>query len=110
MELQYLETSQLGLKWMRSYYRQNPQLDRQKALSAVKYAERRLMDFPYSGEQYEDFSTVRELHIPGTAFSMLYTIARDVILIIDIRDTRGQRSAEALRYYINQLKAKYNIK
>jgi hypothetical protein len=103
MKLRYLPTAEPGLRWFRVYYRQNPQLDRAKAVEALRHAEARLADFPFSGSRYEDFETVREHKILGTAFSLLYSVARDCVWIIDVRDQRGKRGAEALRRFIEDL-------
>lgn len=103
MKLQYLQTSELGIRWMRSYYLKNPQLNRRTASIAMKAAEQTLMSFPYSGETYEAFDDVREYHIQGTAFAFLYTVSRDCVWIIDVRDTRGNRSAEALREFLGEV-------
>ncbi|MCW2273458.1 hypothetical protein GJ654_05555 [Rhodoblastus acidophilus] len=99
MALKYLPTAAHGLKWMRRYYRENPQLDIKAASAALKRAEQTLAEFPFSGERYEDFETVREHRISGTSFSLLYTVSAETIMIIDLRDVRGNRSAEALREF-----------
>ena len=52
---------------------------------------------------------VREYKIIGTAFSLLYTVANDTIWIIDIRDQRGFRSAEALRYFNQELRQRLGL-
>lgn len=109
MELRYLETSEPGLRWFRAYYRQNPQLNLSRAIEALIRAENMLKEFPLSGSTYEDFDTVREYKIQGTAFSLLYTVARETVWIIDLRDQRGQRSAEALRLHAQELRARYGI-
>lgn len=97
MRLRYLPTAEPGLRWFRLYYRKNPQLDRARAIQALANAERALVEFPFSGAAYEDFELVREYKILGTAFSLLYSVARETVWIVDVRDQRGQRSAEALR-------------
>ncbi|MDU9007234.1 type II toxin-antitoxin system RelE/ParE family toxin [Sedimentitalea todarodis] len=107
MEVRYLETAEPGLRWFRAYYRQNPQLDLSKAINALIRAEAMLAEFPMSGPAYEDFSAVREYKVRGTAFSLLYTMAQDTVWIIDLRDQRGQRSAEALRLHARELRARY---
>lgn len=109
MRLKYLETSELGLRWMRVYYRQNPELNRERAVAALKLAEQTLRDFPMSGELFEDFEQVREYKIQGTAFSFLYTVARETIWIIDVRDQRGLRSAEALNAFIAELRKRHGL-
>ncbi len=61
---------------------------------------------------FEDFSNVRELHITRSAFSILYTVIDDtnfIIDIIDIRDSRGLRSAESLRTFAGELRDKYKL-
>lgn len=109
MKIEYLLTVEHGARWFRSYYRRNPQLDFPKAISALRAAERTLSDFPLSGGRFEEREDVREQHILGTPFSLLYTIARDTIWIIDIRDTRGLRSAEALRVFTRELRERFGI-
>lgn len=109
MKLAYLETSDPGLRWMRSYYRRNPQLNRSKFLAALKRAEQTLCEFPMSGERFQDFGGVREYPIQGTAFSLLYTVSRETVWVIDIRDQRGLRSAEALRMYNRELRQRYGL-
>lgn len=110
MEVRYLETAQPGLRWFRAYYRQNPQLSRTKAIASLIHAEAMLGEFPLSGAAYEDFASVREYKVQGTAFSFLYTIARDIVWIIDLRDQRGQRSADTLRLHIRELRQRYGIR
>ena len=105
MKLRYLPTAEPGLHWFRSYYRKNQQLDRAKAIQALATAEAVLVEYPFSGASYEDFDAVREHKILSTAFSLLYTVARDTVWIIDVRDQRGQRSADALRRFLATLKA-----
>ena len=109
MEVRYLETAEPGLRWFRAYYRQNPQLDLSKAINALIRSEAILAEYPMSGASYEDFTTVREFKVQGTAFSLLYTVAQDAVWIIDLRDQRGQRSAEALRLYVRELRGRYGI-
>ena len=103
MKLSYLATAEPGLRWFRQYYLKNPQLDRTKAIHALATAEATLIEFPFSGAVYEDFEAVREYKIVGTAFSLLYSVARENVWIIDVRDQRGQRSAEALRRFLSTL-------
>lgn len=94
---------------MRSYYRNNPQLDRSKALAALQRAEQTLCEFPASGATFQDLDGVREYVIQGTAFSLLYTVARDTIWIIDVHDQRGLRSADALRLFNRELRLRYGV-
>jgi hypothetical protein len=104
MRLRYLPTAEPGLRWFRAYYRKNPQLNLAKAIGALRRAESTLAEFPFTGEVYENFETVREYKIVGTAFSLLYSVARETVWIIDLRDQRGQRSAEALRQFLERLR------
>ena len=104
MRLEYLQTAQAGVRWFRGYYRKNPQLDLAKAVAALRVAEMTLRENPMAGERFDDFDTVREYKIIGTAFSLLYTAARDRVLVIDLRDQRGFRSAEALRAFVQELR------
>ncbi|MBA4799899.1 MAG: hypothetical protein H2043_21115 [Rhizobiales bacterium] len=70
---------------------------------ALAIAERTIMDHPESAARFEDFELVREYHIRGTPFSLLYTVIPDQVLVIDVRDTRGQRSVEVLRKFLADL-------
>lgn len=104
MELRFLETAQPGLRWFRRYYVQNPQLSKQKALASFAVASALIRDNPFIGHPYEAMIQVREHPIGGTHFTILYTVARDTIWVIDIRDVRGLRSAEALRQFTRELR------
>jgi hypothetical protein len=106
MRLAYLATSEAGLRWMRTYYRRNPQLDLRRAAASLGNAETILREHPAAGRRFEDYAKVREYPIQGTSFSLLYTVARDTVWIIDVHDQRGQRSAEALRDFTRQLRAR----
>ena len=109
MKIQYLITVEAGARWFRSYYRRNPQLDFRKASASLRAAELSLSEFPLVGERFEEREDVREQQILGPPFSLLYTVARDTIWIIDIRDTRGLRSAEALSIFTRELRARFGI-
>jgi hypothetical protein len=63
-----------------------------------------LIEFPFSGPVYENFELVREQKILRTPFSLLYSVARETVWIIDLRDQRGQRSVQALRRFLNELR------
>ncbi|THV15585.1 hypothetical protein [Rhizobium rhizophilum] len=104
MRLRYLPTSELGLRWMRHYYRSHPQLDVVAASAALALAEQTILAYPESAARFEDLDRVREYHIRGTPFSLLYAITPDEVLVIDIRDARGQRSAEILRKFLTDLR------
>jgi hypothetical protein len=104
MELEYLRTSEPGLRWMRTYYRRHPQLDVQRAVASLRTAEAVLREHPAAGRRFEDFEAVREYLIQGTAFSLLYTVASETVWIIDVRDQRGRRSADVLRQFLRQLR------
>ena len=106
MRIEYLATSEAGLRWMRSYYRKNPQLDLRRAAASLKSAETILRAHPLAGRRFEDFDAVREYLLQGTSFSLIYTVARGTIWIIDVHDQRGQRSADALRDFIRELRAR----
>ena len=108
-EITYLETSEYGLRWMRTYYAQNPQLDFNKALASLMTAESVLQDHSYGGSQFEDFEDVRHYQIGNTAFALLYTVARDTVWIIDVRDTRGMRSADALKAFNAKIRSHYGL-
>jgi ParE toxin of type II toxin-antitoxin system, parDE len=109
MKIEYLHTSQVGAQWLRKYYRRNPQLDFQKIKAALRAAENTLSDFPFSGECFEERENVREYPIQGSNFSLLYTVARNKIWIIDIRDSRGHRSADALAAFSRELRSRFGI-
>lgn len=103
-QLRYLATAEPGLRWMRAYYRRNPQLAVAQAVDALRRAEAILRAHPEAGHRYEDSTDVREWKIAGTAFSLLYTVARSTVWVVDVRDQRGLRSAEALRTFVAELR------
>lgn len=109
MKLEYLQTSQAGLRWLRAYYRTHPELDFERFLASLRRAEKDLKQFPGAGQVFEDRETVREYHIAGSVFSLLYTVARNTVWIIDVRDARGYRSAEALRYFNREMRERFGI-
>jgi hypothetical protein len=56
------------------------------------------------GRRFEDFDAVREYLVQGTPFSLLYAIACDTVWIIDVRDQRGRRGAEAVRRFLRDFR------
>ncbi len=50
-----------------------------------------------------------EYRLTNTAFSLLYTVKKDTIWIIDVRDGRGLRSAVPLKNYTRELRARYQM-
>lgn len=109
IEIKYLETSEYGLRWMRSYYARNAQLEFEKVLAALKQAELVLKEHPYSGRKFEAFDNIRQYQIGHSAFALLYTVARQTVWIIDVQDTRGMRSADALRDFNKLIRNKYDL-
>jgi hypothetical protein len=109
MKLRYLETAKPGLVWMKRYYQTQPHLDQASAFESFEKAKQLLKQFPQAGERFEDFQNVKEVHITRIAFSILYTCINDTIFVIDIRDSRGLRSAAALRKFTQELRDKYNL-
>jgi hypothetical protein len=109
MKIKYLETAKPGLVWMKRYFQSQPQLDQATALGNFEKAKLLLKQYPQAGELFEDFPDVRELHITRSVFSILYTCIGDTIFVIDIRDSRGLRSAAALRSFTQELKNKYRL-
>jgi plasmid stabilization system protein ParE len=104
MKLEYLRTAEPGLRWMRTYFRRHAQLDLQRAAASLRTAEAVLREHPAAGRRFEDFDAVREYLIQGTSFSLLYTVEQDTVWVIDVRDQRGQRSAEALQQFLRELR------
>jgi hypothetical protein len=109
MKIRYLETAKPGLVWMKRYFQMQPQLDQATAFENFEKAKNLLKQHPQAGEQFENFLDVREIHITRSAFSILYTSNDDTIFIIDIRDSRGLRSAAALRKFTQELREKYGL-
>ncbi|CAM4315018.1 type II toxin-antitoxin system RelE/ParE family toxin [Palleronia rufa] len=105
LDLRYLATAEHGLRWMRTYYSRNPQLDVVRAVDALRRSEAMLRTHPEAGHLYEDYENVHEWKIPNTAFSLLYTLARGTVWVIDVRDQRGLSSADALRVFTAELRA-----
>ena len=94
---------------MRRYFREQPQLDAQAASESYKNTRSLLKQEPYIGHVFDEIKGVFERRILKTHFSILYAVKADTIYIIDIRDQRGLRSANALRQYSQHLKEKYEL-
>lgn len=109
MKIQFLESSSQGLRWMKRYYENNPQLDRKKASMHFLQTQSLLQQQPFLGHPYEDYSDIRELNISESSFSILYTSKRNTIFIIDIRDQKGLRSGIVLKEFNLVLRKKYNL-
>ncbi len=109
MKIQYLESAEPGMRWMRQYFREQPQLDRKSTTLNYYNTIKLLKQVPYSGHVFDEIEGVFERTITKTNFSILYAVKNETIYIIDIRDQRGLRSANALRQYIQQLKQKYDL-
>ncbi|KQW29061.1 hypothetical protein ASE36_11340 [Rhizobium sp. Root274] len=105
MRLRYLPTAEFGLRWMRRYYRSQPQLDVVAVSAALAIAEQNILTHPESAARFENLDRVREYHIRGTPFSLLYAVMPDQVVVIDVRDVRGQRSAEILRKFLEDIGA-----
>jgi hypothetical protein len=108
MKIEFLQTSQPGLRWMIQYYRSNPQLSEAKAFASFAATERRIAELAPPRETFADLKDVWEVKIQKTAFSFLYTIQGQIVYVIDIRDQRGHRSAEALRAFDRELRQRYD--
>jgi hypothetical protein len=108
MQVEFLQTSQPGLRWMIQYYRSNPQLNQARAFASFSATERRIADLAPPRETFAGLKNVWEVKIQKTAFSFLYTIQDQTVYVIDIRDQRGHRSAEALRAFDRELRKKYD--
>jgi hypothetical protein len=108
MKVEFLQTSQPGLRWMIQYYRSNPQLSEVKAFASFAATERRIAELTPPRETFADLKDVWEVKIQKTAFSFLYTIQGQTVYVIDIRDQRGHRSAEALRAFDRELRQRYD--
>ena len=77
-----------------------------RAAASLRTAEAVLGKHPAAGRRFEDFDAVREYLIQGTSFSLLYTVEQDTVWVIDVRDQRGQRSAEALQQFLRELRGR----
>jgi len=108
-KIQFLETSAHGMRWMKRYFKIQSQLNNAAAFTSFSKARALLKQEPLAGHRFDDLEHVRELKIRNSAFSILYTYKNDTVYIIDVRDQRGTRSAEALREFTNELKKKYGL-
>ncbi|MBL4749303.1 MAG: hypothetical protein JKX71_01740 [Amylibacter sp.] len=94
---------------MKHYYRQRPQLNREKAFNAFKIAQQNISSGMVGGHVYEDMENVYEYKIFGTAFSIIYTQRGEIIYVLDIRDQRGLRSATMLEAFNRRLRDRYGL-
>jgi len=109
MQIKFVETSAAGLRWMKHYYRQRPQLNREKAFNALKVAQQNISSGMVGGHVFEDMENVCEYKILGTAFSIIYAQRGEIIYVLDIRDQRGLRSAKMLELFNRSLRDKYGL-
>jgi len=109
MKIQFLESAAPGIRWMRRYFREQSQLDSQAASHSYKKTRSLIKQEPYIGHVFDEIEGVFERKISKTQFSILYAVKADTVYIIDIRDQRGYRSANALRQYSQHLKKKYGL-
>ena len=109
MKIQFLESAAPGIRWMRRYFREQPQINAKAASESFKRTRNMLKQDPYLGHVFDEIDGVFEKEIRGTHFSILYAVNSETVYIIDIRDHRGFRSSNALRQYSQLLKKKYGI-
>jgi plasmid stabilization system protein ParE len=109
MKIQFLESSAPGIRWMRRYFREQPQLNAKAASESYRDTRNLLKQEPYIGHVFDEIEGVFEKEISKTHFSIIYAVKDGTVYIIDIRDHRGFRSGNALRQYSQHLKKKYSI-
>lgn len=109
MKIQFLESSAPGIRWMRRYFREQPQLNAKAASERYKTTKNLLKQEPYIGRVFDEIEGVFDKEISKTHFSIIYAVKDETVYIIDIRDRRGFRSSNALRQYSQHLKVKYGI-
>ena len=84
---------------MKRYFKIQSQLDNTTVFTSFSKARVLLKQESLAGHRFDDLENVRELKIRNSALSILYTHKNDTVYIIDVRDQRGTRSAEALREF-----------
>ena len=109
MKLVFLETSALGLAWVKRFSREQSQLDKPAFFANFRAARSLLAEHPLAGHRLDGFENVRQLKISHSPFSLIYTCRGDTIYIIDVRDQRGNRSARALRQFTSALARKHGL-
>lgn len=109
MRIVYLDTSRQGLAWFRQYYADRPDLNKAAAIETMRRIRMTIRDFPFAGQALDGVDNVFEMKVPKTAFSILYTIHKESVFIIDIRDQRGYRSAHAIGAFADELERRFGI-
>ena len=109
MNVVFLATAEAGLRWFKRYYKEQPQLNRDRVFAAFDAALDRLALDPFAGYPFAEYETVRELPLPKCPFSLLFTHRSDTLYIIDLRDQRGLRSHEALASFARELRQRYGL-
>ena len=109
MKIQFLESAAPGIRWMRNYFREQPQIDNLAASESYKNTKNLLKQEPYIGHKFDEMDGIFEVKISRTHFSILYAVKDETVYIIDVRDHRGFRSGNTLRQYSLHLKNIYGL-
>jgi len=72
MKIEFLQTSQPGLRWIVQYDRNNPQLNEAKAFASFEATKQRMAELPPPRETFWGMQGVWEAKIQKSVFISLY--------------------------------------
>lgn len=82
MKIQFLESSAPGIRWMRRYFREQPQLNAKAASESYKTTKNLLKQEPCIGHVFDEIKGVFEKEISKTHFSIIYAVKGETIYIL----------------------------
>jgi len=92
MRIVYLAPAVRDIAWFRYYYRAVFPNGDKNARNQLKQIQSLLAANPQMGRKSEDHTSVRELHIPRTPFSLVYRVTAEQIEILRLWDERQGRN------------------
>jgi plasmid stabilization system protein ParE len=91
MQIIFRKSCEADLNWYRHYYSHVFPQGSSKAKQHFNATYQALLAHAFIGHPIEANPHIRELQMPGTPFSFIYTVRDEEILILRVLDGRAQR-------------------
>ena len=91
MKLIFHPNTKADLKWFRRYYASIFPEGEKAAKHHYLQIFKTLLDHPYIGEVIGVDAAIREIFIPRTPFSFVYTVSDETIIVLRVLDNRAER-------------------